>query len=203
MDIRHLAAASTLAVLGLAACGGGSSGGGTTTPSNPIPLPTATSVVSSTPAPLSADTIGIAIPTGTIGSLIDPTYGELGGYTQSTYSQSLAFPPGTTVTLENLSSTTSHTLNVLSTSGFPANPTLSTTASSSNILQAGYASGTIPPNGTVSVVLSTAGTYYIGCAFHYAITPSMRDVIQVSANATPGPQATAQPSPPSGGGYGY
>jgi plastocyanin len=119
----------------------------------------------------------------------------------------LAFAPGTTVTIKNLSSTTAHTLNVLSTSSFPASPTLSTTASGSSSLDANYTSGSIAPGGTVTVTLSNPGTYYIGCAYHYMTSPSMRDVLLVSANATPGPQATPQPTsgggtpPPGGGGY--
>lgn len=200
-----LLATLTLAA-SLAACGGGggSSGGSgnnggtppTTTPSSPPGVP-----------PLS---IGIALPTGAIGYESDPTWGQVGGFTQSTYSQVLAFPPGTTITLKNLSSNTPHTFNVIAASSgppanFPSNPSLSTGANGGNTLAAGYSSGTIDPGSSVSVVLANAGTYLIGCAYHYA-SANMRDVIQVSSSATPGPQATPMPgssAPPSGGGGGY
>jgi plastocyanin len=188
----------------LAACGGGSSyggGGG----SNPPPGGGG----SGTPPPtgVAANTIGVALPTGPIGTVNTP-FGLVGGYTQKTYSQVLAFAPGTVVTIKNLSATNAHTLNVLSMSSFPVSPSLSTAASGGNTLSASYASGSIAPGGSVQVTLANAGTYYIGCAFHYMDSPSMRDVLIVSANATPGPQATAQPSsgggtPPGGGGYGY
>lgn len=201
--IDVLLAGAALTAL-LAACGGGGGGSGSTPPtttgggSTPPP----------TPPPVTSNTIGVAQPNGTIGTVNDASFGVVGGYTQQTYSQVLAFAPGTTITIKNLSSTEPHTLNVLSTSSFPASPTLSTAASGGSTLAAGYASGSIPANGSVTVTLATAGTYYIGCAYHYMDTPSMRDVLLVSASATPGAQATPQPSggtpPPSGGtGYGY
>jgi plastocyanin len=115
----------------------------------------------------------------------------------------LAFPPGTTVTIKNLSSTEVHTLNVLSTSAFPAKPaTISTSASGGSSLAAGFATGNIPAGGSMQVTLNTPGTYYIGCAYHYNDAASMRDVLMVSSSATPGPQATPPPSGGSGGGGG-
>ena len=180
----------------LAACGGG--GGGTPpTPTQTNPPP---------PSGAAAMSIGVALPSGAIGFESDPAWGQVGGYTQSTYSQVLAFPPGSTVTVTNLSSNTPHTFNVVGTSSgppanFPANPSLSTAANGGNTLAAGYSSGTINGGGSVSVVLANAGTYLIGCAYHYS-SNNMRDVIQVSTSATPGPQATAMPgaAPPTGGG---
>jgi plastocyanin len=120
----------------------------------------------------------------------------------------LAFAPGTTITIKNLSSTDAHTLNVLSTSAFPAAPAMSTGSSGTTSLDASYASGSIAPGGSVTVTLSNPGTYYIGCAYHYMDATSMRDVLLVSSTATPGPQATPQPSgngnsTPPPGGYGY
>ncbi|HKU67932.1 MAG TPA: hypothetical protein VJP85_09150 [Candidatus Baltobacteraceae bacterium] len=179
----------------LAACGGYGGGSGTYTPPGTSP--------GSTPPPVAAMTIGFALPSGAIGTITTP-FGLIGGYTQSTYSQVIAFPPGTTVTLKNLSSGTTHTLNVLSMSSFPANPTLDTSASGGTTLAAGYRSGAIPGGGTASLTLSNAGTYFIGCAFHYMLNPSMRGIIQVSSSATPGPQASPPPSSGSGGtGGGY
>jgi plastocyanin len=159
------------------------------------------------PTGVTANTIGIAQPNGAIGTVNTAPYGTVGGYTQKTYSQVLAFAPGTTITIKNLSTTTAHTLNVLSTSAFPASPSLSLTSSGTSSLDANFASGSIAPQGTVTVTLSNPGTYYIGCAYHYMDSPSMRDVLLVSSSATPGPQATPQPSSggtsPPGGGYGY
>jgi len=173
----------------LTACGGAGGGGyGGGTGSTGANVPTG----------VSAFTIGFAQPDGTIGVVNDPTFGTVSGYTQNVYSQTIAFAPGTVVTLRNLSAATDHTLNVLSTTAFPANPSLPTTASGGSTLAAGYTSGTIHGGSTLSLTLATAGTYYIGCAYHYMDALSMRDVIQVSTTATPGPQATPQPS--SGGG---
>lgn len=179
---NKLAIFAFAAIVTLAACGGGG-GGGSINPGGSM-APTAP------PGGVGPDTIGISLPTTSIGSVNDPTFGEVGGYTQNTYSQTLAFPVGTVVTLKNLSSTTTHTFNVVSTTSFPASPTLSTAASGGTTLSSNFASGNIAPNGTMQITLSNAGTFYFGCAYHYLNTPQMRDVIQVSNTATPGPQAT-------------
>lgn len=191
-------AAAGLAALALAACGGGGSsgyggGGGGTTPG----VPTATH------APVAPTTIGIGLPTG-LGTETDPTWGgPVGGFTEASYSQVLAFPVGTTVTIMNLASSTAHTLNVIGSAAappasFPGSPALPTTASG-GALGTGYSSGSIAGGGSVTVTLSNPGTFLIGCAFHYA-SNQMRDVIEVSNTATPGPQAT--PPPTTGGGTG-
>ena len=75
---------------------------------------------------------------------------------------------------------------------FPANPNLSIPAKGDGKLEAGYASGPISPGKSVTVTLVKAGTYEIGCAFHYG--EGMRDVLVVKNGAKPGPQATP-PSP--------
>ena len=131
---------------------------------------------------------------------VTTSFGTVGGYTQTTYSQVMAFAPGTTVTIKNLG-VQPHTLNVLSTRPFPSNPSLSSSAAGGSSLAMGWQSGAIPAGGTVTVTLATAGTYFIGCAFHYTLN-GMRDVLTVSASATPGPQATPQPSSGGGGGGG-
>lgn len=177
----------------LPACGGGGSTGGTL-PGN------GGNGGGNGPSGVGPLTIGFALPDGTIGTVNTPPFGVVGGYTQSVYSQTLAFPPGTVLKLQNLSSSTPHTLNVLSTTAFPVSPALSTAASGGSTLAMGYASGAIAPGSSVSVTLGAAGTYYIGCGFHYNDAVSMRDVIQVASNATPGPQATPQPD--TGGGIG-
>lgn len=181
-----------LTVTALAACGGGSGGAGYAPPGGggPTSAPTL--------APLS---VGVALPTTGIGSVADPTFGQVAGYTQRTYSQTLAFPVGSTITVSNLSASTPHTLDVVSTTGFPPNPSL-TTAASGGGMSATYASGKINGGQSVTIALSTAGTFYFGCAFHYLSAPQMRDVIQVSNTATPGPQATPDPGLGGGGGTG-
>ena len=178
----------------LAACGGGGSGGGYGASGG------TGSTGSNAPTGVTGFTIGFAQPDGTIGVVNDPSFGTVGGYTQNVYSQTIAFAPGTVVTIRNLSASTDHTLNVFSTTSFPAAPSLPTTASGGSTLAAGYTSGTVHGGGTLSLTLATAGTYYIGCAYHYMDAVSMRDVIQVSTTATPGPQATPQPT--AGGGLG-
>jgi plastocyanin len=126
----------------------------------------------------------------------------VGGFTQMKWSQTLAFPPGTKITIHNMSKTDAHTFNVIKPIfgthvRFPSSPTLSVTPSGGNKVQVGYASGTINPGKSVTVVLGKAGTYLIGCAFHYK-SNGMRDILVIKAGAKPGPQAT----PPAGGGGG-
>lgn len=143
--------------------------------------------------------VGIAIPSGKIGVINDPTWGSVGGYTQMHTSQVLAFPPNSTITITNLSSSTPHTLNVIGQStgpppNWPANPTLSLSPSGNGVLGTGYASGTVNPGKSVTVKLTKPGIYLIGCAFHY-LSNSMRDVIEVATGATPGPTASPGPGP--------
>lgn len=184
-------------LLSATACGGGGGssgpigGGGGTPPTSP---------------PVAQNTVGIALPTGLIGVENDPTWGMVAGFTQQNYSQVLAFPVGTMITLKNLSSSTPHTFNVIGTAaGPPANwppsPALSTTASGGTTLGSGYASGTLNAGQSVTVTLANAGTFLIACAYHYA-SNNMRDVILVSNSAAPGPQATPPPSGGGGGGCG-
>jgi cytochrome oxidase Cu insertion factor (SCO1/SenC/PrrC family) len=153
-----------------------------------------------TPSPFPSGGIGVGIPTGKIGVENDPVWGTVSGYTQQQTSQILAFPPGATITISNLSSNTPHTLNVIGVGGtpppnWPQNPSLSFSPSGNGVMGADYASGSLNPGSSVKVKLSNPGVYLVGCAYHY-IEFSMRDVIQVVAGATPGP--TASPGP---GGY--
>jgi protein SCO1 len=152
------------------------------------------------PSPFPSGGIGIGIPTGRIGVENDPAWGTVSGYTQNQTSQVMAFPPGSKITVKNLSTTTPHTLNVVALASappadFPPSPSLTFSARGNGVLGADYASGTINPGNTVTLTLSKVGIYLIGCAFHY-IEFHMRDVIQVETGATPGP--TASPGP---GGY--
>ncbi len=178
--------APVLAVCALVACtnGGGlgsigGSGGG--------PTPT--------PSPLPPTAIGVGIPTGKIGVENDPTWGTVSGYTQNQTSQVLAFAPGSKITIKNLSSSDPHTLNVIEQSSgppavWPHSPSLSFYPSGNGVLGNGYASGTLNPGASVTVKLNNPGIYLLGCAFHYAEL-AMRDVIQVSASATPGTNGVA------------
>jgi len=182
--------APVLAICALAACTNG--GGLGSIGGNGGPTPT--------PSPLPPTAIGVGIPTAKIGTEDDPTWGVVGGYTQSQTSQVLAFPPGSKITIKNLSSSDLHTLNVIETTkgpppNWPQSPSLSFYPSGNGVLGTGYASGTLNPGDSVTVKLTKPGIYLIGCAYHY-VYPGMRDVIQVSASATPGP--TASPGP---GGY--
>lgn len=121
----------------------------------------------------------------------------VGGFTQTKRSQTLAFPVGTTLVIRNLSSTESHTFNVVAAiagppAKFPLNPNLSFSPSGGP-LRDGYASGVIAPGKSVRIALKSKGTYLVGCAFHYGL--GMRDVLVVADGAKPGTQATASPSP--------
>lgn len=168
---------------GLGTIGGGGGGGG-----SPSPLPTSSA-------------IGVDIPTGKIGVENDPVWGTVSGYTQQQTSQVLAFPPGVTITITNISTGgVPHTLNVIAqTKGpppvWPRSPSLSFSPSGNGVLGATYASGTINAGKSVKVKLSNPGIYLIGCAYHY-VSNQMRGIIQVVAGATPGP--TASPGQGSG-----
>ncbi|MDP9025621.1 MAG: hypothetical protein M3N13_09645 [Candidatus Eremiobacteraeota bacterium] len=195
--------ALVIAALALPACGGGGGGGSYSPPATGGGGGGGATGLTNLPA----QTIGIALPSGVMGVETDPTFGQVGGYTQMIYSQTLAFQTGTTVTLENVS-TVPHTLNVLSTSAFPASGPASSTASGGSVITTGYASGSIAPNATLTATLGAVGTYYIGCAFHYVPAPQMRSalIVTAAANPAPGPQATPPPggaATPGPGCHGY
>lgn len=201
--------ASILAAVGcvavFAACGGG---GGTSSPGAPVVTGSTPAPATPTPVPTPTATVStqqvvtMALPSSVMGSTTT-AFGVIGGYTQSGFSQILAFAPGSQIMLRNGQAGVPHTLDVVSTASFPASPTLSTTASGATLDQ-NFASGVINPTTMIGPFTLTAGTYYVGCAFHYT-TDNMRTVLVVAAGATPGPQAT----PPSSGstppptGYGY
>jgi plastocyanin len=186
--------AVTLAALGLgvSACAGhgGSADGGVMM----LP-PVAGDVVMF--ATLPKDTIGEELPGEGLGSLDSVHWkAELGGFTQEHFSQALGFPPGTKITIRNLSSSITHTLDVVKVidgppADFPKDPALSVPAKGDGKLQAGYASGPISPGKSVTMTLVKAGTYLIGCAFHYH--SGMRDVLVVERDAKPGQEATPPP----------
>lgn len=193
---KYAALTVAVAAAALAACGGsygsGTANGAATSTSYVLPgmgdlrftarLPSGTT-----------NTVSEELPSEGLGTVADPHWkATLGGYTQQQFSQALGFPTGTQITIQNISKTHPHTLNVVKKikrppAKFPSNPTLSSSPSGGP-LQKGYASGAIQPGKSVTVVLSKPGNYLIGCAFHYH--EGMQDVIVVKKNATPGPQGT-------------
>ena len=184
--LHGLSALATLTAL--AACGGGGSGGGGAP--NPAPQPPSTQQV-----------VLIALPTSAMGYEASQ-FGEIGGYTQHKRSQTLAFAPNQQVMFKNAQSTgagaPSHTLGDVGAQSFVGNPPLSTHGTGGSTFGPGYQTGTIAPGDSIGPVTLTAGTYYVGCAYHYAAL-GMRDVLVVGQQAQPGPQAT---SPPGSGGGG-
>jgi len=175
---KYVVASFVLAVV-LAACGQRQGG----VPNAPAFASSAhTSQIGTVPA----NTIGFELPGEGLGTVKDVKFGLVGGYTQTTRSQIIAFKPGVTITLMNLSHSIPHTLNVLSLTNFPKNPVLKLTASGGP-MKKGFSSGIINPGKSVTVKLTVPGIYFIGCGFHYHDSPSMRDVVKVEANTTPGP----------------
>jgi len=194
--IRRISLGAMPIFFALAACSGGGGGGGG---NGPMPV--------QTPTPTTQNQVTMALPTSVIGTTTAGALGAIGGYTQSVYSQTLGFVPGQQIMIKNGQSTTPHTLGDTGASGsFPAGQpaTLTLAGTGSSTLSAGWQSGTINPTQSIGPITLSAGTYLIGCAYHYA-SNGMRDVLVVAAGATPGPQASPPPgsTPPPGGGGGY
>jgi plastocyanin len=207
---RKFAALSTaLAACALAACGGGGMGHGA---GNPGALPMTVhsfqigdDMVADVKLPKNA--IGEELPAEGVGTQKNKPWGMIGGFTQMTYAQVLAFPPGTKITIHNLSKSTEHTFNVVAKvtkapAKFPVKQP-SFTASGGTTIAVGFASGPIEPGKSVTLTLTKPGTYLVECAFHFK--EGMQDVLIVQDNAKPGPQgtpipkATSSATPPSGG----
>ncbi|HEY1977668.1 MAG TPA: hypothetical protein VGG89_14035 [Candidatus Baltobacteraceae bacterium] len=159
-------------------------------------------------ATLPRNSVGEELPAEGVGTSDHKPWGMVGGFTQTRRAQTLAFPPGTVITIHNLSKTDEHTFDFVKAVGgppahFPANINLSVSARGNGVFGPGYASGPIKPGGSVRVKLSKAGTYLVGCAFHYA--EGMQDVIVIKDGAKPGPTPSPAPSsqptsaPPGGG----
>ncbi len=109
-----LSAAAVACAAVLAACGGGGSSGGTVNPQPPAP--TATPTQAST-----QQVVTEALPTSAMGVENDPTFGLIGGFTQTLYSQTLAFAPGSQIMVHNGQAGVPHTFGVDSTTAFDAN----------------------------------------------------------------------------------
>jgi|HubBroStandDraft_4_1064222.scaffolds.fasta_scaffold156391_1 plastocyanin len=198
MGKKFVALAVALVGLAVSACGGRMTGGNIASPAGGAyvlpPLDSDLVLV----AVLPKDTIGEERPDEGLGSIKSGTWkAVLGGYTQQRYSEALGFPPGTKITVRNLSQNTEHTLDVVKVISkppavFPKNPNLSIPARGKGRLEAGYASGPIKPGKSVTLTLAKAGIYLIGCAFHYH--EGMHDVLVVRPHAGPGHQATPPPT---------
>jgi plastocyanin len=210
---RKFAALSTaiVACAVVAACGGGgmghSSGSGMMpmTAGHTVPLGDDMVMMVNLPK----NTVGEELPDEGVGTSNHKPWGKVGGFTQTKMAQTLAFPPGTTITVRNLSKSVPHTFNVVKEvtgppAKFPKNVNLSIPAKGGNVLALGYASGEIQPGHSVKIKLTKPGIFLIGCAFHYS--EGMQDVIVIKAGAKPGPQGqptptpTNAPTPPPGGG---
>jgi plastocyanin len=191
---KVIAIAVALAGLAVSACGGRLGSGTGMAAGSTVMLPSIESdlIMSAT---LPKDSIGEELPGEGLGQVYSGHWKALvGGFTQKKYSQVLGFPPGTKLTIHNLSKSVTHTLDVVKfvygpPADFPKDPKLSVPAHGHGELETGYASGPIKPGKSVTVTLAKAGKFLIGCAFHYG--DGMRDVIVVENGATPGPQATA------------
>ena len=197
---KLIAVALAAAGLAVSACGGHAANG------NLIPMGGNTFMLPRADddlvmfATLPKDTIGEELPKEGLGTIKSVKWSAvLGGFTQQRYSQSLGFPPGTKITIRNLSKSITHTLDVVKVisgppADFPKNPKLSVSAKGGGKLESGYASGPIKPGKSVTVTLVKEGVYLIGCAFHYSF--GMHDVLVVRKFAEHGPQATPPSSTP-------
>jgi len=195
MGIKQVAVALAVVGLGVSACGGRPIG--SSAPGGSVMLPSVDSDLVMF-ATLPKHTIGEELPREGLGRVFSKKWqATLGGFTQQRYSQSLGFPPGTKITIRNLSPNITHTLNVVKEitgppARFPKDPHLSTQAQGNGKMGTGYASGPIKPGKSVIVTLGKSGIYLIGCAYHYA--EGMHDVIVIAPHAAPGPQGTAPPT---------
>jgi plastocyanin len=194
---KYIALALALLGLAVSACGGRVPNANVIPAGSTVVLPRIDDdlVVVAT---LPKDTIGEELPTEGLGKVKSVKWNAtLGGFTQQHYSESLGFPPGTKITIRNLSTSITHTLDVVKEisappADFPKNPKLSIPAKGGEKLQVGYASGPIKPGKSVTVTLVKKGIYLIGCAFHYSL--GMRDVLVVAPHARHGRQATPSPT---------
>ena len=204
---RKLASPTAMLVAcALAACGGG----GTTNNAgagNPMPAMAGHAMAGADELAFTAtvpgNTVGEELPEEGVGTSNHKPWGKVGGFTQTQRAQTLAFPPGTVITIRNLSKTNEHTFNFIKAvdgppAHFPVNVKFRINAHGNGVFGPGYASGPLAPGASVKVKLVKAGTYLVGCAFHYA--DGMQDVIVIKEGKKPGPEGTpipaSTPSPP-------
>jgi len=194
---KFAALTSAIAACALAACAGGAGQGQSAAalPAMQRSFPVGEDLVADVNLP--KNTAGEELPEEGVGTQKNATWGKIGGFTQTAYAQVLAFPPGTKLTVRNLSKDTQHTFDIVAEAGkapahFPSKgPSIN--ASGGSIGQVGYASGPINPGKSVTLTLSKPGTYLIECAFHYG--EGMQDVLIVEKGAKPGPEGTPSPKP--------
>ncbi|HEY2476756.1 MAG TPA: hypothetical protein VGI19_18390 [Candidatus Cybelea sp.] len=185
--VRVLAA--MIAISLMVACGGSHGTTGPMQAIQPIPLGDNLAITEVVPP----KTIGVGYPPQ-IGQVFSKVWkANVAGYTQTHYSQTLGFEPGTKITITNISKGIDHTLNVIAKrsgppANFPKSPTLLTSRSGGSTIKVGWRSGILTPGKKVSLTL-VKGEYLIGCAFHYQ-SNGMRDVLVVESGAKPGPHAT-------------
>ena len=109
---KLIAAGVAIAGFAISACGGrmasnGALGGGT------VMLPPIENDLF-VYATLPKHTIGEELPSEGVGQIKDPKWkAMLGGFTQTSRSQALGFPPGTKITIHNMSKKYTHTLDVV------------------------------------------------------------------------------------------
>ena len=114
---RKLASPSAMLVAcALAACGGG----GTTNNAgagNPMPAMAGHAMAGADELAFTAtvpgNTVGEELPEEGVGTSNHKPWGKVGGFTQTQRAQTLAFPPGTVITIRNLSKTNEHTFNFI------------------------------------------------------------------------------------------
>ncbi len=193
--LGSVGAVLALSVIAMAGCGGsGGSSAGIGGGPRPNPSPAGSPPVTT----LNVVHINFFGPGN--GVFNDATFGPVSGYTQHLHAQVLGLTPGEAITLTN-NDTTAHTFNVFA-SGFPSG-TLDSTPSGGTVLQDGYRSGAIAPGASVTLTVGPAGKYFIACAFHFGMSPSMRDGLMVQVGAVPGAEATPAATPGTGGCTGY
>jgi plastocyanin len=192
---RPASIAIALTVAVLAACAG-HNGGNAGSNGGVVTLPGLPGLSLTAKLPSGGNTIIEELPSEGIGTVHDRHWHSMfGHFSQQQFSQALGFPPGTEITIKNISASEEHTLNVVGVidgppARFPHHPKLSFSPSGGK-LGKGYASGPIPIGGSIIVKLGKRGIYLIGCAYHYE--QGMKDVLVVAPNATPGPQGTPPP----------
>ncbi|HXM06078.1 MAG TPA: hypothetical protein VN936_01375, partial [Candidatus Acidoferrum sp.] len=94
------------AACALAACAGNAGSTGSQA-GNAFTLPLGHDLVMQAKMP--KNFIGEELPSEGVGTVDDPTWGKVGGFTQTMKAQVMAFPPGTKLTIKNLSKSIPHT----------------------------------------------------------------------------------------------
>lgn len=190
LGICGVAAVAASAIV--AGCGGGGYGGSTMYGGGAPPPPA--------PSPSPGPVVHINFFGPANGTITDATFGTVSGFTQQAHAQVLAFAPAEQITITN-NDTVPHTLNVFSAYPTPG-PQSTSAVPNGGVLAPGYQSGVLQPGQTTSVltVTNAVGNLFIICGIHFS--SGMQDGIVINVSATPGPEATPNPTS-SGGCHGY